>query len=58
MSRQDGTPLALFEVNPVGWTPYDVTPDERFLVSSLADQDTPRSVPITVVLNWQRLLDR
>jgi Tol biopolymer transport system component len=55
---QPGPPEPLFEVNPVGFTPYDVTPDGRFLFSSVASQAGEQSVPLTIVLNWQRLLDR
>jgi Tol biopolymer transport system component len=54
---QPGSPEALFEVNPIGFTPYDVMPDGRFLVSSVADSAVQQSVPITIVLNWRRLLE-
>jgi serine/threonine protein kinase len=55
---QPGAPVPLFEVNSVGFTPYDVTPDERFLVTAVADQEGQSSTPVTVVVNWQRLLSR
>jgi Tol biopolymer transport system component len=55
---QPGPPEPLFKVNPVGFTPYDLTPDGRFLVSSVASEDGQQSVPMTIVLNWQRLLER
>lgn len=54
---QLGVPVPLFEVNPMGWRPYDVTPDHRFLVTSVADQEG-QPEPINIVLNWQRLLSR
>jgi Tol biopolymer transport system component len=54
---QPGSPEALFDVNPIGFTPYDVMPDGRFLVSSVADSAVQQSVPITIVLNWRRLLE-
>jgi hypothetical protein len=55
---QPGTPEPLFELNPVGFTPYGLTPDGRFLLSTVADQAGEQSVPITIVLNWRRLLER
>jgi serine/threonine-protein kinase len=54
---QPGAPDPLFEVNPIGFTPYDVMPDGRFLVSSVADSAVQQSVPITIVLNWRWLLE-
>jgi len=55
---QPGRPVSLFETNLIGYTPYDVMPDGRFLVSALPDAGVQQSVPVTVVLNWQRLFDR
>ena len=56
MTVQPGAPVPLFEVNPVGWTPYDVTPDGRFLVTSVVNQEGQPSVAFNVVLNWPRAL--
>jgi hypothetical protein len=53
---QPGTPEPLFEINAVGFTPFDVMPDGRFLVTSVADQGIQQGAPITVVLNWRQLL--
>jgi sugar lactone lactonase YvrE len=55
---QPGTPEPLFEINPVGFTPFDVMPDGRFLVTSVADQGIQQGAPITILLNWRQLLGR
>ena len=52
---QPGNPVPLFLTNLIGYTPYDVAPDGRFLVNSLQDSQPQ---PITVVLNWPRLFAR
>ena len=36
--------MPLVDVNPVGFTPYAVTPDGRFLVTSVASQEGQPSV--------------
>jgi serine/threonine protein kinase len=50
---EPGAAVPLFDVNPSAFAPYDVTADGRFVVSSLLDQSTGGSTPITVILNWQ-----
>ncbi len=46
-----GTPVPLFDTNLIGYTPYDVGPDGRFLVNSLLQA---QAQPVSVVLNWLR----
>ena len=50
-----GTPVPLFATNLIGYTPYDVAPDGRFLVNSLLEAQPQ---PITVVVNWPRAFAR
>jgi hypothetical protein len=56
-----GAPVALFPtrvefggvIAPGVWHQYDVARDGRFLINTLAqDQSTPSTLPITVVVNW------
>ena len=49
---EPGVPVPLFEAHTSGFTPYDVSPDGRFLINTPVDSDAS-STPITVVLNWQ-----
>jgi hypothetical protein len=42
----------------IGFFPYDVAPDGRFLVSAIRDAAIAQSSPLTVVLNWQAALKR
>ncbi len=50
---EPGRPVPLFETNVTGFFPYDVAPDGRFLINTVADPATLPSSPITVVLNWE-----
>ena len=47
-----GLPVPLFETRTVGFYPYDVSPDGRFLINTPIESEAS-STPITVVLNWQ-----
>ena len=51
------TPLALFTLPIIdnGWSPYDTTDGQRFLVRALPQQASP---PLTVIVNWPALLKR
>jgi len=49
---EPGVAVPLFETHAVGYLPYDVSPDGRFLINTPIDSDAS-SMPITVVLNWQ-----
>ena len=61
-SFEPGAPRALFELRRLqpapSWpTPYAVSPDgQRFLIGAVVDEGS--GSPITVVLNWTRLVDR
>lgn len=53
-----GIATPLFDIRVVGFGPYDVAADGRFLMLTPVD-DAPRtSSPITLVLNWQAGLGR
>jgi hypothetical protein len=41
-----GVPVALFRTHPKGFVPYDVAPDDRFLIDTAGEGET------TLVLNW------
>jgi hypothetical protein len=45
-----GVPVPLFDTRVAGFAPYDVTPDGRFLISTIPEASAS---PIGVVLNWQ-----
>jgi Tol biopolymer transport system component/tRNA A-37 threonylcarbamoyl transferase component Bud32 len=51
------TPHALFTLPIIdnGWSPYDTTDGQRFLVRALPQQASP---PLTVIVNWPALLKR
>ncbi len=53
-----GVAVPLFKTNPASYDPYDVSPDGRFLIATLPDDASQPSLPITVVLNWQALMNR
>ena len=55
---EPGVAVPLFETRTVGFFPYDVNPNGRFLLSTLAETDSPLSSPVTIVLNWQAGLKR
>jgi Tol biopolymer transport system component len=50
---EPGVASPLFETRLVGFYPYDVTADGRFLMLSPAEDAAQASSPVTVVLNWQ-----
>jgi hypothetical protein len=52
-----GVPTPLFETDPVGFYPYDVAPDGRFLILTPAAGAATAS-PVTVILNWHAALQR
>jgi hypothetical protein len=45
--------VPLFKTRLVGFWPYDVTSDDRFLVLTPAEEAAEESSPVTVILNWQ-----
>jgi serine/threonine protein kinase/Tol biopolymer transport system component len=48
-----GVPVPLFQVpRTIGYAPYDVAPDGRFLFAGAAEETPNRTSPISVVLNW------
>ena len=54
-----GIAVPLFELPVfVGFFPYDVAPDGRFLVSAVRDAATVRVSPLTVLVNWPATLKR
>jgi serine/threonine protein kinase/Tol biopolymer transport system component len=53
-----GVAVPLFEVRVIGFFPYDVAPDGRFLLNVISDAAVAASVPVTIVLNWQTGLGR
>lgn len=48
-----GIAAPLFEVRVVGFAPYDVAADGRFLILTPTADTMSASSPVTVVLNWQ-----
>jgi len=49
---EPGVAVPLFDTHSVGFSPYDVAPDGRFLINTAMEEATPDASPITVVLNW------
>jgi hypothetical protein len=49
---EPGVAVPLFETNVVGFKPYDVSADGRFLLYTPSEVEAPSS-PVTIVLNWQ-----
>jgi serine/threonine protein kinase/Tol biopolymer transport system component len=47
---EPGVAVPLFETSTVGFTPYDVAPDGRFLINTVMESGNDSG--ITVVLNW------
>jgi WD40 repeat protein len=50
---EPGVAVPLFETKVVGFIPYDVSPDGRFLLYTPSEVEEPASSPVTIVLNWQ-----
>jgi Tol biopolymer transport system component len=50
---EPGIAKPLFETNVTAFNPYDVSPDGRFLMNTVAASAAPPSSPVTIVLNWQ-----
>ena len=57
-SFEPGTATRLFEVHTIGYTPFDVSPDGRFLILTPVEDAENTVTPITVVLNWQVALKK
>jgi eukaryotic-like serine/threonine-protein kinase len=55
---EPGVAIPLFETRLVGFLPYDVSADGRFLLNSVSDTAPASSSPVTIVLNWQTELAR
>jgi Tol biopolymer transport system component len=55
---EPGVAVPLFDTNVTGTYPYDVTADGRFLVNTISEEDSSSSTPITVVINWQAVLEK
>jgi Tol biopolymer transport system component len=49
---EPGLAIPLFETHVTGFIPYDVAPDGRFLLNTVAQDAAANTSPITVVLNW------
>jgi hypothetical protein len=47
---EPGVGIPLFDTHTVGFTPYDVAPDGRFLINTVMESGNAST--ITVVLNW------
>jgi Tol biopolymer transport system component len=50
--------VPLFDTRVVGFFPYDVAPDGRFLLNVMSDAAAAVVAPVTIVLNWQAGLGR
>jgi hypothetical protein len=57
-SLEAGVAVPLFDTRTAGTISYDVTADGRFLVNTIADEDSASASPITVVVNWQAILNK
>jgi eukaryotic-like serine/threonine-protein kinase len=55
---EPGNPIPLFETNVTAFSPYDVSPDGRFLLNTVSEGTAPAGSPVTLVLNWQQGLKR
>jgi Tol biopolymer transport system component len=55
---EPGVALPLFETRVVGFFPYDVSADGRFLLYTPSEAEAAASSPVTIVLNWQAELKR
>jgi hypothetical protein len=53
-----GLATPLFHTHTAGFVPYDVAPDGRFLINTIADLDESDSPLITVVTNWWNILKK
>ena len=54
-----GIAMPLFSARVVGFFPYDVAPDGRFLLAAVEDAGAAANEsPVTVELNWQSLLKK
>jgi eukaryotic-like serine/threonine-protein kinase len=53
---EPGIPAELFAVQAIGYIPYDVAPDGRFLINTPPEGPGAESAKITVLLNWTSLL--
>ena len=56
-SFEPGVAFPLFETNAVSFFSYDVSRDGRFLVYTPGEAEAFAPSPITVVLNWQKIID-
>jgi hypothetical protein len=52
-SFEPGVAVPLFETSVVGFLPYDVSADGRFLLNTISEFEGPTASPVTIVLNWQ-----
>jgi hypothetical protein len=57
-SFEPGVAVPLFDTNIIGFFPYDLSVDGRFLLNTVADVAPATSSPVTIVLNWQAGLRR
>ena len=57
-SFEPGVAVPLFAAKVVGFFPYDVSADGRFLLYTPSEAEAPASSPVTIVLNWQAELKR
>jgi hypothetical protein len=57
-SFEPGIAIPLFETRVVGFLPYDVSADGRFLLNTASDVAASTTSPVTIVLNWQAGLKR
>jgi hypothetical protein len=55
---EPGIAVPLFETKTVGFFPYDVSPDGRFLLNTPAGAEAPASSPVTILMNWEATLRR
>ena len=55
---EPGVAIPLFQTNVTGFIPYDVSPDGRFLLNTVAETAPSAASTAVVLLNWQRALRR
>jgi len=55
---EPGVAVPLFETRVVGFFPYDVSADGRFLLYTPSEAEAAAPSPVTIVLNWQAELKR
>ena len=55
---EPGVAIPLFQTNVTGFIPYDVSPEGRFLLNTIAETAPSAASHAVVLLNWQHAVRR